>query len=62
MDPEISFVGISEISPYTKSEKPRMAGKHLTRHAKNGYAVVANIATLRSPPYFLRVGDRCRGH
>ena len=38
---EISSVGIPEISPYTKSEQPRIAGKHLTRHAKNGYSVVA---------------------
>ena len=38
---EISSVGIPEISPYTKSEQPSIAGKHLTRHAKNGYAVVA---------------------
>ena len=44
----ISSVGIPKISPYTKSEQPRIAGKHLTRQAKNGYAVVANIATLRS--------------
>ena len=44
----ISSVGIPEISPYTKSEQPRIAGKHLTRHAKNSYVVVANIATLRS--------------
>ena len=44
----ISSVGIPEISPYTKSEQPRIAGNHLTRHAKNDYAVVANIATLRS--------------
>ena len=44
----ISSVGIPEISPNTKSEQPRIAGKHLTRHAKNGYAVVCNIATLRS--------------
>ena len=44
----LSSVGIPEISPYTKSEQPRIAGKHLTRHTKNGYAVVANIATLRS--------------
>ena len=44
----ISSVGIPEISPYTKSGQPRIAGKHLTRHPKNGYAVVANIATLRS--------------
>ena len=44
----ISSVGNPEISPYTKSEQPRIAGKHLTRHAKNGYAVVVNIATLRS--------------
>ena len=48
MEFELSFVGILEISPYTKSEQPRIAGKHLTRHAKNGYSVVANIATLRS--------------
>ena len=38
---EISSVGIPEISPYTKSEQPRVAGKHLMRHAKNGYAAVA---------------------
>ena len=37
----ISSVGIPEISPYTKSEQPRIAGKHLTRHAKNGYVAVA---------------------
>ena len=37
----ISSVGIPEISPYAKSEQPRVAGKHLTRHAKNGYSVVA---------------------
>ena len=37
----ISSVGIPEISPYTKSEHPRIAGKHITRHAKNGYSVVA---------------------
>ena len=43
----IISVGISGISPYTKSEKPRVAVKHLMRHAKNGYAVVA-IATLCS--------------
>ena len=36
----ISSVGIREISPYTKSEQPRVAGKHLTKHAKNGYAAV----------------------
>ena len=30
----ISSVGIPEISPYTKSGQPRIAGKHLTRHAK----------------------------
>ena len=30
---EISSVGIPEISPYTKSEQPRVAEKHLTRHA-----------------------------
>ena len=55
---EISSVGIPEISPYTKY---RMAGKHLTRHAKNGYAAVA-IADPASagPPIFGRVGNRCR--
>ena len=38
---EISSVGIPEISPYTKPEQPRVAGKHLTIHAKNCYAAVA---------------------
>ena len=37
----ISPVGILDISPYTKSEQPRVAEKRLTRHAKNGYAAVA---------------------
>ena len=37
----ISSVGIPEISPYTKGEQPRIAVKHLTRHAKNGNSVVA---------------------
>ena len=37
----ISSAGIPEISPYTKSEQPRIAGKPLTKHAKNGYSVVA---------------------
>ena len=37
----ISSVGIPEISPYTKSEQPTVAEKHLARHAKNGYAAVA---------------------
>ena len=27
----ISSVGIPEISSYTKSEQPRIAGKHLTK-------------------------------
>ena len=54
----ISSVGIPEISPYTKSVQPRIAGKHLTRHAKNGYAVVANIATLRSRASLLFEGRR----
>ena len=45
----ISSVGIPEISPYTKSEQPRVTGKHLTRHTKNGYAAVAiELATLLS--------------
>ena len=42
----ISSAGIPEFSPYTKSEQPRIAGKHLTRHAKNGYSVVAIWASL----------------
>ena len=37
----ISSIGIPEISPYTKSEQPRIAGKNLTRYVKNGYSVVA---------------------
>ena len=38
---EISSFGILEFSLYTKSEQPRIAGKQLTRHVKNGYAAVA---------------------
>ena len=38
---EISSVGILDISPYTKSEQPMVAGKHLKRPAKNGYTAVA---------------------
>ena len=41
MELEISSVGILEISPYMKSEQHSLAGKHLTRHANNYYAVVA---------------------
>ena len=38
----INSVGIPEISPYTKSEQPRVEGKHLfPRYAKSGYAAVA---------------------
>ena len=37
----VSPICMLDISPYTKSEEPRVAGKHLTRHAKNGYAAVA---------------------
>ena len=54
----ISSVGIPEISPYTKSEQPRIAGKHLTRHVKNSYAVVCNIATLRSRASLFFEGPR----
>ena len=43
----ISSVDIPEISPYTKSEQPRIAAKHLTRHAKNGYSVAAAVARLK---------------
>ena len=59
----ISSVGIPEISPYTKFEQPRIAAKHLTKHAENGYAAVAIWHPLRSlePPYFFRVGNRYRG-
>ena len=38
---EISSVGITDFSVYTKSEQLRIAGKHLTRLVKNGYAAVA---------------------
>ena len=56
----ISSVNIPDISPYTKSEQPRIAEKHLTRLAKNGYSVVAiSIPCVREPSYFLMVGDRC---
>ena len=47
----ISSVGIPEISPYIKSEQPRIAGKHLTRHAKNGYSVVAIYRYIASPAF-----------
>ena len=73
MSLRISSVGIPEISPYTKSEQPRIAGKHLTRHAKNGDAavairlgmlyagdVIASPASAGSP-IFGRVGNHCRG-
>ena len=36
---EISSVNILNISPYKKSEQPRIAGKNLTRLAKNGNSV-----------------------
>ena len=50
---EISSVGILDISPYPKSEQHRVAGNHLTRHAKNGYNAVGILATLmRGPPSF----------
>ena len=40
-----------DISSHTKSEQPRVAGKHLTRLAKNGMVAVTYIATLlRGPP------------
>ena len=57
-----SSVGIPEISPYTKSEQPRVVGKHLTRHAKNGYAAIAiQQPCVRWPPILGRVGNCCRG-
>ena len=49
---ETSSVDILDISPYTKSEHPRIAGKHLTRHAKNGDAAVAKLAT-RLPKFLV---------
>ena len=61
---EVSLVGTmdKDISWYTQSELPMVAGKHLTRHAKNGYAAVAILATLlRGPQVFGRDGNRCRG-
>ena len=57
----ISSVGIPEISPYTKSEQPRIAGKHSTRHAKTAILLwLYSIPCVRGLPYLLRVGDRCR--
>ena len=50
---KISFVGTMDISSYTQSEQPRVAGKQQTRLAQNGMAVVTCIATLlRWPPSF----------
>ena len=50
---EISFVGTMHISSYTQSEQPTVAGKHLTKHAKDGMAAVTYIATLlRGPSCF----------
>ena len=40
-------LGISSVDQPSLGQ-PRIAGKHLTRHAKNGHSVFANIATLRS--------------
>ena len=37
---EISLVGMLDISPNTKFEQPRVAGKHLMRHVNNDYAAV----------------------
>ena len=45
---EISSVGILEISLYTKSEQRRVAAKHLTRHAKTGYAAVATAVNAHN--------------
>ena len=39
----ISFVGTMDISLYTLSEQPRVAG---TRLAKNGYAAATHTATM----------------
>ena len=45
---EVGFVGTMDISFYTQSEQPRVAGL-----AKNGMAVVSYIATLLHwPPSF----------
>ena len=50
---EISLFGTMDISPYTQSEQPRVAGKHSTRLEKNSMAVVTYIATLFcGPPSF----------
>ena len=43
---EISFVGTVDISTYTQSEQPRVAGKHLTILAKNGMAAATHTATI----------------
>ena len=44
---EISTVVILDISPYTKSEQPRIAGKHLTRRAKNSHSATHISIVLR---------------
>ena len=35
-----------DISTYTQSEQPRVAGKHLTTLAKNGMAAATHTATI----------------
>ena len=37
---EISFVGIIDISSYTKSEQPRVAGNHLRIHTKDSMTMM----------------------
>ena len=61
---EIRSVGILDISPYTKSEQPRIAEKHLTRRAKNGNSVTRIYSnTLQLSAFLLRGrgGVRFRG-
>ena len=38
----ISFVGTMDISSYTQSERPRIAGKYITRLVKNDKQVQIN--------------------
>ena len=53
---QIIFVGTMDISSYTNSGQPRVAGKYLTRLANNGIAIVTY--TSRISQVFSRVGNR----
>ena len=53
---EISLVGIQYISTYMKSDQPRVAGKHSTRHAKKQLRCCGYISNLASRAYKFVVG------